>query len=231
MQPQILLVEDNESLGMMLQDYLHLKGMHITWVTDGLKGWEAFENQNFDLCILDVMMPKMDGFTLAGKMKSSRPETPVVFLTAKSMKVDVLKGFNLGADDFIKKPIDEEELLARIKAIINRSKPITPEVSGSIIPIGLYFFDSSNQKLTFHDQVRILTKREADLLDMLANNANKLTRRDVILKTLWGKSDYFNRKSMDVFITRLRKYLSADTTIRLENVHGSGFILHIPPYK
>lgn len=228
MQPQILLVEDNESLGMMLQDYLQLKGLHITWVTDGLKGWEAFENQNFDLCILDVMMPKMDGYTLAGKMKTTRPETPLVFLTAKSMKVDVLQGFNLGADDFIKKPVDEEELLARIKAILGRSKPASPADNIGIMPIGLYQFDVSNQKLCINDHLRILTKREADLLNMLASHANKLTKRDVILKTLWGKNDYFNRKSMDVFITRLRKYLSADPTIRLENVHGSGFILHIP---
>lgn len=226
-EPRILLVEDNESLGTVLQDYLHMKGMQVSWVTDGLKGLHEFENHTFDLCILDVMMPKMDGYTLAEKIKALRPEMPIVFLTAKAMKVDVLKGFNLGADDYIKKPIDEEELLARIKAILLRSKgqSTSPE---SVLSMGNYTFDYSNQKLCVDNLERTLTKREADLLYMLATNTNKLTRRDVILRTLWGKNDYFNRKSMDVFITRLRKYLSSDPTLRIENVHSTGFILHVP---
>lgn len=227
MLPQILLVEDNETLGVVLQDYLQLKGMLVTWVVDGLKGWQAFESHHFDLCILDVMMPKMDGYTLGAKMKALRPDTPLIFLTAKSMKVDVLKGFNLGADDYIKKPIDEEELLARVKAVLGRSKPIIATQHG-LISLGTYLFDYANQKLSLGHDARILTQREADLLHMLALNANKLTRRDAILKSLWGKSDYFNRKSMDVFITRLRKYLGADPALRIENVHGSGFILHMP---
>lgn len=222
---KILLAEDNETLGYILKEYLEMKGFQIHWTKDGKKAWKAFTERPFDLCILDIMMPETDGFTLAEKIKTADKSMPIIFLTAKSLKVDVLKGFNLGADDYIKKPVDEEELVARINAVLSRSQANTDAPNAERYPIGDYFFDPKNQKLSYPEEDRYLTEREAQLLLMLCKNKGNLTDRATALKDIWGKNDYFNRKSMDVFISRLRKYLSQDERIKIVNVHGSGFIL------
>lgn len=224
---KILLTEDNETLGYVLKEYLEMKGFQIKWAKDGKQGWNAFNEHPFDLCILDVMMPETDGFTLAEKIKTADPSMPLIFLTAKSLKPDVLKGFSLGADDYIKKPVDEEELVARIQAVLNRAEMRGEAPLKKVeYTIGNYTFDPKNQKL-YHstEPERYLTEREAQLLLMLCKNKGNLTDRGTALKQIWGKNDYFNRKSMDVFISRLRKYMSADERIKIVNVHGSGFIL------
>lgn len=219
----ILLVEDNETLGYILKEYLEMKDYSVELARDGKAGLKAFKKRAYDLCILDVMMPEMDGFTLAGELKAIEAGVPIIFLTAKALKVDKLKGFNLGADDYIVKPVDEEELLARIRAIIRRSK--SGELQKQSYRVGAYDFDFSNQKLIFDEEEQILTEREAQLLRLLCENKGKLLSRRQVLNTLWNTNDYFTRRSMDVFISRLRKYLSGDPLIKITNVYGSGFIL------
>lgn len=221
--PKILLVEDNDTLGYVLQEYLEMKDFEVEWAKDGRQGLLVFQKKRFDLCILDVMMPEMDGFGLAAKIKNMEPEMPIIFLTAKALKVDVLKGFNLGADDYIIKPIDEEELVARIRAVLRRSN--RAEFVSESFEIGNYTFDFSNQKLVHASGERQLTEKEAHLLKLLCQHKGKLLSRQIVLKNLWSQSDYFTRRSMDVFISRLRKYLSKDPSIQITNVYGSGFIL------
>jgi len=225
---KILLAEDNAHLGYMLREYLEFKGYDVTWAADGEKGWAECQAQRFNLCILDIMMPGMDGYKLAEKIKEAEPAMPLIFLTAKSMKIDVLKAFNLGADDYIKKPVDEEELVARIEAVLKRSVA-QPQQKPALINIGKYTFNHQNQELSIGGEVRVLTGREAELLHFLCQHINKLVPRSKILKALWGKSDFFTRKSMDVFISKLRKYLAQDENVQIQNVHGSGFILRVGP--
>lgn len=220
----ILLVEDNETLGYILKEYLEMKDFSIELARDGKAGLKAFKKRAYDLCILDVMMPEMDGFTLAGELRAIEAGVPLIFLTAKALKVDKLKGFNLGADDYIVKPVDEEELLARIRAILRRSKNGS-EAPQQTYSVGAYLFDFSNQKLMLDGEEQILTEREAQLLRLLCENKGKLLSRRQVLNTLWNTNDYFTRRSMDVFISRLRKYLAKDPIIKITNVYGSGFIL------
>lgn len=220
----ILLVEDNETLGYILKEYLEMKDFSIELARDGKAGLKAFKKRAYDLCILDVMMPEMDGFTLAGELRAIEAGVPLIFLTAKALKVDKLKGFNLGADDYIVKPVDEEELLARIRAILRRSKNGS-EALQQTYSVGAYLFDFSNQKLMLDGEEQILTEREAQLLRLLCENKGKLLSRRQVLNTLWNTNDYFTRRSMDVFISRLRKYLAKDPIIKITNVYGSGFIL------
>lgn len=201
-----------------------MKNFKVELARDGKAGLLAFKKRAYDLCILDVMMPEMDGFTLAGELRAIEADIPIIFLTAKSLKVDKLKGFNLGADDYIVKPVDEEELLARIKAILRRSKS-GGEPQAQTYQIGAYVFDFSNQKLILGEKEQLLTEREAQLLRLLCENKGKLLSRRQVLNTLWNTNDYFTRRSMDVFISRLRKYLSNDPLIKITNVYGSGFIL------
>ena len=221
---KILLVEDDGNLGYILKEYLSMYDFEVTWSKDGEEGFQSFEQGDFDLCILDVMMPKTDGFTLAKKIKNINREMPLIFLTAKALKVDKLRGFKIGADDYIVKPVDEEELIARIRAIINRS--IADGASDlDHFKIGSYEFDFKNQALILGDDRKIITTKEAQVLRGLCINKGNLLDRKATLKALWGDSDYFNRRSMDVFISKLRKYLSRDESIRIINVHGKGFIL------
>lgn len=221
--PKILLVEDNDTLGYVLQEYLEMKGFEVALAKEGKLGLSTFRKKRFDLCILDIMMPEMDGFSLAAQIKNMEPNVPIIFLTAKALKVDVLKGFNLGADDYIVKPIDEEELVARINAVLRRSN--RSETVVETFGIGSYTFDFSNQKLIHQAEERQLTEKEAHLLKLLCQHKGKLLSRQIVLKNLWNQSDYFTRRSMDVFISRLRKYLSDDPSIQITNVYGSGFIL------
>lgn len=221
---QILLVEDDVNLGYILKEYLQMHDFGVFWAKDGDEGFQAFQSNHFDLCILDVMMPKKDGFELASEIKASSHEVPLIFLTAKSLKVDKLKGFKIGCDDYIIKPVDEEELIARLHAVLKRSQR-TSESGTEFCAIGNYTFNPKNQQL-YTDKIKhTLTTKEAKILTILSQRKGTLIERDRILKELWGESDYFNRRSMDVFITKLRKYLQDDPKVSITNVHGKGFIL------
>lgn len=221
---KILLVEDDESFGYILKEYLEINDFSVTLATDGQDGLKHFQRSTFDLCLLDVMMPLKDGFTLAKEIRDEDPEIPFIFLTAKALKVDKLKGFRLGCDDYIVKPIDEELLIARIKALIKRAS--AERLNGKAhYQIGRYSFDFNNQALTFEKETKRLTDKEAKILQLLCENKHEVLDRNKALKSVWGQSDFFNRKSMDVFIHKLRQYLKDDPSVQIVNVHGKGFIL------
>ncbi|NAY93183.1 response regulator [Muricauda sp. JGD-17] len=225
---KILLVEDDESLGYLLSEYLKMKQLQVEWAQDGSKVMELMEQRLFDLIVLDVMMPHLDGFTLARQIKDKHPNMPFIFLTAKSLKIDVLKGFSLGALDYLKKPIDEEELVARIMAHLSRlEKTVAAPIEKEVISIGSYSFDNRNHVLLHEGESMRLTARETELLKFLVQHKNNLCSHKDILLSIWGNNDYFNRKSLNVFVTHLRKYLEKDPSIKIENVHGRGFILKV----
>ncbi|MEM8568378.1 MAG: response regulator transcription factor [Bacteroidota bacterium] len=223
---KILLAEDDENLGYILKEYLEMKEYQVTLARDGEEGLAYFQQSNYDLCLLDVMMPKKDGFTLATEIRAMNTSIPIIFLTAKALKVDKLKGFKIGADDYIVKPVDEEELDARIRAIIKRSSPTSENVTSNY-EIGNYQFDYANLRLSLNGEVQQMTQKEGDMLKALCDHQGNILDRQSTLKSLWGESDYFNRRSMDVFISRLRKYLSKDPSITIRNVHGKGFVLEV----
>ncbi|MEO0552212.1 MAG: response regulator transcription factor [Bacteroidota bacterium] len=223
---KILLAEDDENLGYILKEYLEMKEYQVTLARDGEEGLDYFQQANYDLCLLDVMMPKKDGFTLATEIRAMNTTIPIIFLTAKALKVDKLKGFKIGADDYIVKPVDEEELDARIRAIIKRSSPVADSTSSNY-EIGNYQFDYANLRLSLNGEVQQMTQKEGDMLKALCDHQGNILDRQSTLKSLWGESDYFNRRSMDVFISRLRKYLSKDPSITIRNVHGKGFVLEV----
>lgn len=225
---KLLLVEDEESLGYLLSEYLKMKGFDIIWVKTGVEALKKIETTIFDLAILDIMMPDIDGFELALKIKSQFTELPFMFLSARSMKIDVLKGFSIGAVDYIKKPIDEEELVVRIQALLLRLAPIKEQSKiADEYNLGKYIFDTTSQILKFENKIIKLTTRESEVLELLIRNKNKLCSHKDILGNIWGKNDYFNRKSLNVFISHLRKYLSEDPSIKIENIHRQGFILFV----
>lgn len=219
----ILLIEDDNSLGYILQEYLQMHDFKVVWSKDGEDGLTQFHRQQFDICILDVMMPKKDGFTLAEEIKAENPLMPLIFLTAKSMKIDKLKGFKVGGDDYIVKPVDEEELIARIHAVLRRSGHEQPKKE--LYTIGKFEFNARNQLLTCKDNTLHLTQKESKVLEMLCADIGNLVERDVILRALWGESNYFKRRSMDVFISKLRSYLKSDERVSISNVHGKGYML------
>ena len=221
----ILLVEDDASLGYVLKEYLELHHFHIELAKDGEAALQAFNRSHFDVCILDVMLPKKDGFTVASEIKQVNEKMPIIFLTAKSLKIDKLKGFNLGADDYMVKPVDEEELIARISAVMRRVALVSNEGSHQFM-IGKYTFDYTNQVLMLGDKKQFITVREAAVLKLLCEHKGRILDRRQALKRLWGESDYFSRRSMDVFISHLRKYLVDDPAIEIKNVHGKGYILN-----
>lgn len=224
---KILLVEDDESFGYILKEYLEIHDFSVTWVQDGETGLKTYKQEVFDLCILDVMMPLKDGFTLAKEIQEHDPEVPFIFLTAKSLRVDKLKGFRLGCDDFVVKPIDEELFIARVKAIIKRSGDGGGNQQQLTHRIGKYLFDPMNQTLILGENTQRLTTKEAKLLQLLCEKKNQVLDRNKALKMVWGESDFFNRKSMDVFIHKLRKYLEEDPSVKITNVHGKGFVLEV----
>jgi len=221
---KILLVEDDDNLGFVLKDYLEMMGYNIHLKKDGQEGVIAFKNEIYDLCILDVMMPVKDGFTVAAEIREINQSLPIIFLTARSMNEDRIKGFRIGADDYISKPFSTEELSLRIEAILRRTR--NNNHSGrSIYIIGKFKFDIENYLLNIGKHSRRLTRKEADLLLLLCQNLNKLVRRETVLEKIWGRNDYFMGRSMDVYITRLRKYLKPDPDVEIINVHGTGFKL------
>ena len=224
MKPHLLYVEDDISLSFVTRDNLELRGYQITHCEDGKAALEAFRNENFSLAILDVMLPEMDGFTLAEEIRKYDTEIPIIFLTAKSLKEDRLHGLRIGADDYLTKPFSIEELILKIEVFLKRSK-INGPPTATKHQLGDYEFDYNNLELRYHGDARILTQREADLLHYFAERPNQVLKRGDILETIWGEDDYFLGRSLDVFISRLRKYLKADEQLRIENIHGVGFRL------
>jgi two-component system OmpR family response regulator len=226
--PRILLVEDDPNLSMVLQDYLEMMNYDITLCRNGKEGLQTFLNGKFQLCILDIMMPVMDGFTLAEEIKKINEDIPIVFLTAKSLKEDRIRGFRLGCDDYIMKPFSTEELSLRIQAILKRYmvKAVTKEEE-PFFQIGRYMFDHKNMILKLDAEERVLTRKENALLKLLYENRNNILTREIALKSVWGNDDYFIGRSMDVFIAKLRKYLKDDPSIYITNVHGTGFKLEL----
>lgn len=219
----ILLAEDDLNLGFLLTEFLESNGYHVKLYRDGESALKGFKSVGFNFCILDVMLPRMDGFTLARSIKDMTPEIPIIFLTARSMKADKLRGYDLGADDYITKPFDEDELLCRIKAIMNRTDLDFSE--NKTYRIGMYEFDMENLALKIGDDTRRLTSREAEVLHLLCNSKNNIVKREQLLTSIWGENDYFAGRSLDVFISKLRKYFAADPTVRIENIPKVGFLL------
>lgn len=227
---KILLVEDDQNFGDVLRSYLEMHEYDVTLAKDGLEGLESYNKGQFDLCIFDVMMPKKDGFTLAKEIRDKDAEMPIIFLTAKTMKDDVLKGFKIGADDYISKPFNSEELLLRIQAILKRStQKANPKEEVKEFIIGKYHFNFPLRILTFEPEGQVkkikLSPKEAQLLRMFAMYLNDILPRSEALKKIWGEDNYFTARSMDVFVTKLRKYLRLDENIEIVNIHGNGFQL------
>ncbi|MFC2104119.1 response regulator transcription factor [Bacteroidota bacterium] len=224
---KILYVEDDETLSFITADNLKRKGFEVISASDGVSAFELFSNDTFDVCLFDVMLPKMDGFDLAHKVRSVNKEIPILFITAKTLPEDRIKGLLLGADDYIVKPYNIEELILRIKVFLKRKKIIDPKAEEQKIQIGNAIFDSENLKLLVGTKENNLTYREAELLKFLIENKNTIITRERILNVLWGENDYFAGRSLDVFITRLRKYFKSVPRIAIENKHGIGFIFKI----
>ncbi len=222
----IFLVEDDLSFGSVMKSYLELNDYQVTWVDDGKYALSKFRAGKYHICILDVMLPNIDGFTIGSEIRSIDKDIPMIFLTAKNLKEDILKGYQLGADDYITKPFDSEVLLCKISAIIKRQStgPVREEV---IFSIGSYQFDSKLRQITRENQVQKLSPKEADLLKLLCQNRNELVPREMALRKIWGDDGYFTARSMDVFVTKLRKFLSDDPAVEIRNIHGSGFMLEV----
>jgi DNA-binding response OmpR family regulator len=223
---KILLVEDDTSLGFLLVDFLESNGFDVKLYRDGDSGLKGYKSSKFDFCIFDVMLPGIDGFSLAQRVRAENKTIPIIFLTARSMKNDKIKGFNLGVDDYITKPFDEDELLCRINAIINRyNLPPTENLSRDKFTIGKYVFDYKNQLLVLGEGSKRLTRKENEVLRHLCLSTNEIVTRDNILFSVWGDNDYFNGRSLDVFIAKLRKYLSDDPSVQINNIPKVGYIL------
>ena len=224
MKKKILYVEDDPNLAFATKDNLEAYDYEVTHASDGAEALDFIEKEHFDICVLDVMLPKMDGFTLAENIRKSDKQVPILFLTARVLQEDKIKGFELGADDYVTKPFSIQELKMRIEVILRRNNsgkptPVQPKTN----TVGKYNFDFTKLTLSINDSLQTLTFREAEVLKYLSERPDQVIRRDELLKAIWGDDDYFMGRSLDVFISRLRKYLSADPAIRIDNVHGVGF--------
>lgn len=224
--PKILYVEDDVNLGFVTTDNLDSKGYSTVYCKDGKAGLETYKKENFDLCILDVMMPEMDGFSLAKEIRKINNDIPIIFLTAKTMKEDKITGFQTGADDYITKPFSIEELILRIEVFLKRSRKAETN-EPTVFQIGNYEFNFSNLILVIGKQKQELTMKEAELLRYFCLNKDKILKREEILRAVWGDDDYFMGRSLDVFISRLRKFLQKDSRIQIENIHSVGFRLSV----
>lgn len=220
---KILLAEDDSNLGVLLCEYLQAKDYSADLAHDGEEAYNMFINDKYDLCIFDVMMPKKDGFTLAKEVRMANVEVPIIFLTARNVKEDILQGFKIGADDYLTKPFSMEELTMRIEAILRRTSGESPVLD--TYKLGRFKFDTQKQQLIDGESVIKLTTKESELLKLLCSNANKVLERNVALKTIWVDDNYFNARSMDVYITKLRKHLKDDPSVEIINVHGKGYKL------
>ena len=224
---KILLCEDDENLGMLLREFLQAKGYSADLCPDGEKGYKAFLKGKYDLCVLDVMMPRKDGFTLAQEIRNVNSEMPIIFLTARNIKEDVLQGFKLGADDYITKPFSMEELVSRISAILRRVKG-KRDKDVTVFRIGKYTFDTQKQTLNINNKSQKLTTKDSELLALLCQHVNEILERNYALKAIWVDDNYFNARSMDVYITKLRKLIKDDPSIEIINIHGKGYKLIAP---
>ena len=223
--PKILLCEDDTNLGMVLKNYLELNDYDVVLERDGRLGLAAFQREKIDMCLLDVMMPNMDGFAVAEEIRDINPDVPLFFLSAKTMKEDIIQGYKLGADDYITKPFDSEVLLLKIKAVLKRNEETHREEVNAEFDMGKYHFNPRLRELTIDGKINVLSPKENELLKMLAENINDLLTREKALKKIWGSDTYFNGRSMDVYIAKLRKYLREDDQIEIVNIHGNGFRL------
>ena len=224
---KILLCEDDENLGMLLREYLQAKGYQAVLCQDGEVGYREFTKGKFDIAVLDVMMPKKDGFTLAQEIRQANTDIPIIFLTARALKDDILEGFKIGADDYITKPFSMEELVLRIEAILRRVHGKKAK-DATVFRIGRFVFDAQKQLLTIGEKQTKLTTKENELLALLCAHSNEILQRDFALKTIWIDDNYFNARSMDVYITKLRKHLKDDDQIEIINIHGKGYKLIVP---
>lgn len=222
MSKKLFLVEDDENFGSVLNSYLEMNGFHVTWVQDGQMAQKGFQTEEFDICVFDVMLPKVDGFTLAGELKNIKPELPFIFLTARKLKEDIIKGYRVGADDYITKPFDSEILLLKLDAILSRSKNKIKNENSVEFTFGKSKFNYKLRKLILPGKDVQLSPKEADLLKMLCERINDILHRDDALVAIWGTSDYFTTRSMDVYVAKLRKHLTADSDVQIVSVHGSG---------
>jgi DNA-binding response OmpR family regulator len=228
MKLKILLAEDNVNLGALLVDYLENEGFEVVLCSDGDHALKKFRQTKVSLCLLDVMLPKIDGFTLAKEIRLIDKDIPIIVITAKSLKEDKLKGYGLGVDDYITKPFDVEELLCKIKVVIRRIPETKSEGKTEIRIIGKYSFNPKNQLIILDGKTKRITEKESDILNYLFTHRNNVIKREVLLKEIWGENDYFLGRSLDVFITKIRKYLSEDPAVSIENVFGVGFVLNVP---
>ncbi|WP_436518032.1 response regulator transcription factor [Ekhidna sp. To15] len=226
---KILLAEDDQNLGFMVQDNLESLGHDVIWCQDGVQAFEAFQRSDFEICVLDVMMPKMDGFQLAGQIRKESELVPIIFLTAKSQEEDRLSGFEIGGDDYVTKPFSIKELSYRIDVFLRRNAGNKQIVLHQPIEFGNSYFDPKNLLYSYNEEQQSLTQMEANLMSLLISNKNELIKRETILETIWGENDYFKGRSLDVFVTRLRKYLKKDESLEIRNHHGVGFSLMISP--
>ncbi len=226
--PKILLAEDDFNLGLLLVDYLKAEGFFVELCNNGESALKAFLSNPFDLCLVDVMLPKLDGFSLVKEIRKKNHTIPVIIISAKSLKEDKLNGYGLGADDYVTKPFDEEELLWKIKAVIRRVPKSKTKNETTLISIGKYSFDYNNQSLRIGENIRRITERESEILKYLSDRRNNVVKREDLLKDLWGENDYFLGRSLDVFITKIRKYLKEDPNVNIENVFGVGFSFSVP---
>lgn len=222
---KILLAEDDNNLGILLSNYLNVKGHNSILCVNGKEALDRFKKESFDICILDIMMPEMDGITLSKEIRGINPDMPIIFLTARNQKEDVIEGFKTGADDYITKPFSMEELLYRIEAIFRRVIDTSAHGKEEVYVIGDFRFDTLKQILSYRDQNLKLTTKESELLDLLCRHKNEILDRNYALKTIWIDDNYFNARSMDVYITKLRKYLKPDPSVKILNVHGKGYKL------
>jgi len=225
---KILLVEDDTNLGFLLLEFLESNGFDVKLYRDGLSAFNGFSSLDFEFCILDVMLPQMDGFTLAEKIREKNKQIPVIFLTARSMKEDKLRGFRIGIDDYITKPFDEDELLFRIHSILNRlNRTETPNEERLIYELGEFRFDVQNQELKIKNESKRLTSKESKVLAILVKSKNSIVKRDNIMLDVWGETDYFIGRSLDVFISKLRRHLQAEPRIKIESIPTVGIILSL----
>lgn len=227
MKAKILLAEDDTSLGFVIADQLRAEGYQVTLCSNGMDAYQRFNDEVFNLCILDVMMPKKDGFTLAKDIRKIDKEIPIIFLTAKSMTEDKVEGFNSGGDDYLTKPFSFEELNVRIKSLLRRLNIDDQPQEETIIQLGKYSFDVENYTLSIGEDVKTLTKKESQILKMLCKFKNQVVTREIVLNAVWGQDDYFVGRSLDVFITKLRKYFKEDDSVIINNIHGIGFKLEV----
>ncbi len=223
---KVLLAEDDLNLGLLLEDFLSNEGIAVSLCRDGEEAFHTFKAHDFDLCLLDVMMPKMDGFSLAKEIRKKNVDIPIVFITAKSLKEDKLEGYTIGADDYILKPFDEDELLCKINALTRRANTSQPVASTKEINIGEYILNTSLLALSINNTTKRLTERECEILTYLYEHRNNIIKREELLLAIWGENNYFYGRSLDVFITKIRKYLKEDPCLSIENVFGVGFVFH-----